>query len=46
MTRSARHKALEASIKAACKELRMPTIGTRAGAVAEEAARAHQTHLA
>lgn len=46
MTITARDHALEASIKAACKELRMPTIGSRAGAVAEEAARAKQTHLA
>jgi DNA replication protein DnaC len=46
MTTQARDKALEASIRAACKELRLPTIGTRAGAVAEEAARAQQTHLA
>jgi DNA replication protein DnaC len=45
-TASVRDKALEASVKAACKELRMPTIGTRAGQVAEEATRAKQTHLA
>lgn len=38
-------KALEASIKAACKELRLPTIGGRAAAVADEAARAKETHL-
>ena len=39
-------KALEASIKATCKELRLPTIGGRAAPVADEAARAKQTHLA
>lgn len=46
MTAATRDSALEASIRAACKELRMPTIGSRAGAVAEEAARSKQTHLA
>ncbi|MGH2750171.1 MAG: IS21-like element helper ATPase IstB [Actinomycetota bacterium] len=46
MTAPTRDRALEASIKAACKQLRLPTIGTRAGAVAQEAARAKQTHLA
>jgi DNA replication protein DnaC len=43
---SVRDNALEASIKAACKQLRLPTIGARAGHVAEEAARAQQSHLA
>lgn len=46
MTATTRDAALEASIKAACKELRLPTIGARAGAVAKEATRAKQTHLA
>lgn len=46
MSASLRDNALEASIRAACKQLRLPTIGARAGRVAEEAARAKQSHLA
>lgn len=46
MSPSVRDNALEASIKAACKQLRLPTIGARAGQVAQEAARAKQSHLA
>lgn len=45
MTAAIRDKALEASIKDACKVLRLPTIGSRSGALAAEAVSAQQTHL-
>lgn len=45
MTTQARDNALEASIRDACKVLRLPTVGARAGALAQEAASAQQTYL-
>ncbi|MGH2792025.1 MAG: IS21-like element helper ATPase IstB [Actinomycetota bacterium] len=45
MTAATRDNALEASIKDACKVLRLPTIGSRSGALAAEAVSAQQTHL-
>ncbi len=44
MTRAA-DQALEASVRAACKELRLPTVGSRAASLAEEASRANRSHL-
>ena len=44
MTRST-EKALEASIKAACKELHMPTIAARARELSDDATRSKQTFL-
>lgn len=43
---AAREQAVEASIKAACKELHLPSVGSRAASLAEEAARANHGHLA
>jgi DNA replication protein DnaC len=37
---------LQAEIRQACKQLRLPTIAARAEAVATEAARENQSHLA
>lgn len=44
MRRAADHT-MEASIRAACKELRLPTVGQRAASLAEEASRANRGHL-
>jgi len=44
MTRT-KDTGLDTFIRAASKELRMPTIGARAAALANEAARANQSHL-
>jgi DNA replication protein DnaC len=44
-TAKGRDHALEASIRQACKELRLPSIAGRARALADEAVRSHQTHL-
>ncbi|HEX9203855.1 MAG TPA: ATP-binding protein, partial [Vicinamibacteria bacterium] len=44
MTRAGDH-ALEASVGAACKELRLPTVGARAASLATEAGRANHGHL-
>jgi DNA replication protein DnaC len=45
MTRTSDH-ALEASVRAACKELHLPTVSSRAAPLAEEASRANHGHLA
>lgn len=37
--------AIESFVKASCKELRLPTIGSRAASLADEAGRANQGHL-
>lgn len=42
---TSKDSALEGFIRAVCKELRMPTIGSRAASLAKEAARANQSHL-
>lgn len=37
--------ATEAAVRAACRELHLPTVGSRAGELAAEAARANHSHL-
>ena len=37
--------AIESFVRASCKELRLPTIGSRAASLAEEAGRSNQSHL-
>ena len=44
MTRISEHT-VEASVRAACKELHLPTVGAKAASVASEAARANHSHL-
>lgn len=41
-----KEQAVEASVRAACKELHLPTVGSRAASLAEEASRANHGHLA
>ena len=41
-----KEQAVEASVKAACKQLHLPTVGSRAASLAEEASRANHGHLA
>lgn len=43
---AAGEQAVEASVKAACKELHLPTVGSRAASLATEASRANHGHLA
>jgi len=38
--------AIEASVRQACKELRLPTVGMRAKPLSEEAVRSNNSHLA
>lgn len=45
MKRTGDHTA-DASVRAACKELHLPTVGAKAASVAEEASRANHSHLA
>lgn len=46
MKKSTPNELIEAQLKTACKELRMPTIASRSSALAREAARENQSHLA
>lgn len=41
-----KEQAVEASVKAACKELHLPSVGSRAASLATEASRANHGHLA
>jgi len=46
MTKAAVEHTLDASIRQACKAIRLPTVGSRATELAEEAVRTNQSHLA